>query len=106
MPPLPLWKLDELAMEAIELAARGRTAPNPMVGAIVVSLAGEILGRGWHRATGQPHAEIEALQDARAAGRDVTGWSGSSGRAFRSRRPAPLCGKQRPVKTRISCGGS
>jgi diaminohydroxyphosphoribosylaminopyrimidine deaminase/5-amino-6-(5-phosphoribosylamino)uracil reductase len=73
MPPLPLWKLDELAMEAIELAARGRTAPNPMVGAIVVSLAGEILGRGWHRATGQPHAEIEALHDARAAGRDVTG---------------------------------
>ncbi len=68
-----LTKLDELALEAIELAARGRTEPNPMVGAILVSPFGEILGRGWHRAAGQPHAEIEALRDASAAGRDVRG---------------------------------
>jgi len=41
----------------------GRTAPNPPVGAVVVK-NGELIGRGWHRAAGQPHAEREALADA------------------------------------------
>ena len=38
----------------------GRSAPNPPVGAVVVK-NGELLGSGWHRAAGQPHAEREAL---------------------------------------------
>lgn len=41
----------------------GKTAPNPPVGAVVVN-AGQLLGTGWHRAAGQPHAEREALADA------------------------------------------
>jgi len=41
----------------------GRTAPNPPVGAVVVR-GGELLGQGWHRAAGQPHAEREAISDA------------------------------------------
>jgi diaminohydroxyphosphoribosylaminopyrimidine deaminase/5-amino-6-(5-phosphoribosylamino)uracil reductase len=41
----------------------GRTAPNPPVGAVVVK-AGQLLGSGWHRAAGQPHAEREALAAA------------------------------------------
>jgi len=41
----------------------GRTAPNPPVGAVVVS-RGVLLGSGWHHAAGQPHAEREALADA------------------------------------------
>ncbi|MEI8037753.1 MAG: bifunctional diaminohydroxyphosphoribosylaminopyrimidine deaminase/5-amino-6-(5-phosphoribosylamino)uracil reductase RibD [Verrucomicrobiota bacterium] len=41
----------------------GRTAPNPPVGAVVVSGA-DLLGSGWHHAAGQPHAEREALADA------------------------------------------
>lgn len=51
---------------ALALAAkgRGRTSPNPMVGALVVK-QGEILGQGWHHAAGQPHAEIEAIRNAR-----------------------------------------
>ncbi len=57
---------DRIWMElALEEAAKGigRTAPNPPVGAVVVK--GDILlGRGWHRAAGQPHAEREALADA------------------------------------------
>lgn len=48
----------------------GRTAPNPPVGAVIVK-NGELLGKGWHRAAGQPHAEREALADA--GGKDVSG---------------------------------
>ena len=47
---------------ALQLAekGRGRVAPNPMVGAIIVK-DGEIIGRGWHEEYGQPHAERNAL---------------------------------------------
>lgn len=50
---------------ALEQARKGvgRTAPNPPVGAVLVK-NGELLGQGWHRAAGQPHAEREALADA------------------------------------------
>ncbi len=41
----------------------GRTAPNPPVGAVIVK-DGILLGKGWHRAAGKPHAEREALADA------------------------------------------
>lgn len=41
----------------------GKTAPNPPVGAVIVK-DGVLLGSGWHRAAGRPHAEREALADA------------------------------------------
>ena len=49
-------------MRSIELAerARGRTSPNPLVGAVIVK-DGRVLGEGWHQAAGLPHAEREAL---------------------------------------------
>ena len=52
---------------AIRLAerGRGRVTPNPIVGAVVVS-RGRIVGEGWHRAIGLPHAEVEALKPERA----------------------------------------
>jgi diaminohydroxyphosphoribosylaminopyrimidine deaminase/5-amino-6-(5-phosphoribosylamino)uracil reductase len=54
---------------AIELARQGlgRTAPNPCVGAVLVRNK-TIVAEGWHRASGQAHAEIEALADARRKG--------------------------------------
>ena len=49
----------------LELAqrARGRTSPNPMVGAVVVR-RGKVVGEGYHSRAGHPHAEIEALRRA------------------------------------------
>lgn len=49
----------------LELARRalGRTAPNPLVGSVVVQ-AGQIVGEGFHPGAGQPHAEVFALQAA------------------------------------------
>jgi diaminohydroxyphosphoribosylaminopyrimidine deaminase/5-amino-6-(5-phosphoribosylamino)uracil reductase len=56
---------------ALELAERGRgtTAPNPVVGAVVVR-NGQIVGEGWHERKGGPHAEVVALE---AAGRLARG---------------------------------
>ncbi|HSH70533.1 MAG TPA: bifunctional diaminohydroxyphosphoribosylaminopyrimidine deaminase/5-amino-6-(5-phosphoribosylamino)uracil reductase RibD, partial [Deferrisomatales bacterium] len=59
---------------ALDLARRGlgHTSPNPAVGCIVAR-HGRILGRGFHPAAGQPHAEVFALRDAgaQARGADV-----------------------------------
>jgi len=58
---------DEIFMRrALELAAlgRGTTAPNPMVGCVVVH-AGNIIGEGWHRQYGGPHAEVNAIESVR-----------------------------------------
>jgi diaminohydroxyphosphoribosylaminopyrimidine deaminase/5-amino-6-(5-phosphoribosylamino)uracil reductase len=59
---------------AIRLAQRGcgTTSPNPMVGAVLVK-NGKIIGRGWHRRAGLPHAEIEALRDAQKRGKAAKG---------------------------------
>lgn len=55
---------------ALELAARarGRTSPNPMVGAVVVS-GGVVVGEGFHAKAGDPHAEALALRQAGEAAR-------------------------------------
>jgi diaminohydroxyphosphoribosylaminopyrimidine deaminase/5-amino-6-(5-phosphoribosylamino)uracil reductase len=59
---------------ALRLARRGygTTSPNPMVGAVLVK-GGKIIGRGWHRRAGLPHAEIEALRDAQKQGHNPRG---------------------------------
>ena len=63
---------DEYFMnKALELAkkAQGRTSPNPMVGAVVVK-NGKIVGEGYHKKAGTPHAESVAID---AAGKDAQG---------------------------------
>ena len=52
--------------EALRLAVKGkgRTSPNPMVGALLVK-NNKILGKGYHKKAGFPHGEIEAIEDAK-----------------------------------------
>ncbi len=59
---------------AIQLAQRGQltASPNPAVGAVLVK-AGQVIGEGWHRCAGEPHAERVALQQACDAGIDTAG---------------------------------
>ncbi|HZI33370.1 MAG TPA: bifunctional diaminohydroxyphosphoribosylaminopyrimidine deaminase/5-amino-6-(5-phosphoribosylamino)uracil reductase RibD [Candidatus Binatia bacterium] len=59
---------------ALRLARRGygTASPNPMVGAVLVK-SGRIIGRGWHKRAGGPHAEIEALHDAQRHGHSPRG---------------------------------
>ncbi len=59
---------------ALRLARRGYglTSPNPMVGAVLVK-GGKVIGQGWHRRAGLPHAEIEALCDAHQRGQNPKG---------------------------------
>lgn len=58
---------------ALELAekARGRTAPNPIVGAVVVQ-EGRVVGEGFHERAGAPHAEIHALRSAGSRAKGAT----------------------------------
>lgn len=60
---------------AIELGqrGRGRTAPNPPVGCVLVR-GDQVVGEGWHRAAGQPHAEVEALTVASESARGATAY--------------------------------
>jgi len=57
---------EALMRKALALAARGtgNTSPNPMVGAVVASGAGDIIATGFHEAAGSPHAEAIALDRA------------------------------------------
>src|ERR1700722_16207248 len=59
---------------ALELArlGNGLTLPNPRVGAVLV-LGGKIIGEGYHRRAGAPHAEVHAVADAKKRGHSVVG---------------------------------
>lgn len=56
----------QMMARAIQLAKRGEytTAPNPNVGCVISDSQGLILGEGWHKKAGTPHAEVHALQQA------------------------------------------
>ncbi len=63
---------DRWMQRCIDLAqkARGQTAPNPMVGSVIVQ-DGQVLGEGFHPRAGQPHAEIFAIRAAQQKVEDL-----------------------------------
>lgn len=70
-----MQKDEDFMREALLLAAnaRGRTAPNPLVGAVLVR-EGRVVGAGWHRKAGTPHAEVHALAMAGELARGATAY--------------------------------
>ena len=63
----------EYMQHAIRLAKKGlyTTDPNPNVGCVIVK-NNEIVGEGWHRRAGEPHAEVNALEQAGSQANDAT----------------------------------
>jgi diaminohydroxyphosphoribosylaminopyrimidine deaminase / 5-amino-6-(5-phosphoribosylamino)uracil reductase len=84
---------------AIEHARRGlgRTTPNPIVGACIVSDAGVVLGQGAHEFAGGPHAEINALEEAGADARGAT--------LYCTLEPCSHTGRTGPCTERIIAAG-
>ena len=68
---------------------RGRTAPNPNVGCVLVR-DGRVVGRGWTQPGGRPHAEATALAEAGAESRGATCYTTLEPCAHRSTR-GPTC---------------
>ena len=63
-------EFDEIMMRrALQLAVNGagHVSPNPMVGAVITAPDGRIIGEGWHRLYGGPHAEVNAIRSVAAA---------------------------------------
>jgi diaminohydroxyphosphoribosylaminopyrimidine deaminase/5-amino-6-(5-phosphoribosylamino)uracil reductase len=92
-------RLDEKWMGmAVELAKRAgnSTRPNPRVGAILVK-GGRIVGAGYHRRAGLPHAEIEAIQQA--------GVKAKGARLFVTLEPCSTHGRTPPCTDRIVASG-
>ena len=84
---------------AIEHARRGlgRTAPNPIVGACIVSPEGVVVGQGAHERAGDRHAEIHALEEAGEAARGAT--------LYCTLEPCAHTGRTGPCTERIIAAG-
>jgi len=65
---------EKLMQKALKLAERGigSVEPNPAVGCIITK-GNQIVGKGWHKKFGGPHAEINALEDCKSLGVDPAG---------------------------------
>ncbi len=74
---------------ALAERARGRTAPNPNVGCIIVR-DDRVIGRGWTQTSGRPHAEAMALAQAGEAARGATAYTSLEPCAHQSPR-GPAC---------------
>lgn len=84
---------------ALQLARRGlgRTTPNPLVGACVVTCDGVVVGDGAHERAGEPHAEVFALDEAGARARGAT--------LYCTLEPCAHTGRTAPCTDRIVAAG-
>jgi diaminohydroxyphosphoribosylaminopyrimidine deaminase/5-amino-6-(5-phosphoribosylamino)uracil reductase len=76
---------------------RGRTSPNPIVGAVVVSADGVVVGQGAHMIAGGPHAEVVALEQAGDLARGAT--------LYCTLEPCSHTGRTGPCTERILAAG-
>ncbi len=83
----------------LDLAARaaGRTSPNPMVGAVVLSSEGELVGQGFHHRAGEAHAEVLALEEA--------GERARGGTLYANLEPCCHTGRTPPCVERVIASG-
>jgi diaminohydroxyphosphoribosylaminopyrimidine deaminase/5-amino-6-(5-phosphoribosylamino)uracil reductase len=83
---------------ALRLAERGLYSahPNPMVGCVIVR-DGEVVGEGWHKMAGEPHAEINAL--------NVAGDRASGATVYVTLEPCPHHGKTPPCSDALIDAG-
>jgi diaminohydroxyphosphoribosylaminopyrimidine deaminase/5-amino-6-(5-phosphoribosylamino)uracil reductase len=91
--------MDENYMRRAIILARkgvGRTAPNPAVGCVIVR-DGSIVGEGWHRRAGTPHAEVHALVQAGALARGAD--------VYVTLEPCAHCGKTPPCAATLIAAG-
>ncbi|MBE9567243.1 MAG: bifunctional diaminohydroxyphosphoribosylaminopyrimidine deaminase/5-amino-6-(5-phosphoribosylamino)uracil reductase RibD [Proteobacteria bacterium] len=88
----------EYMQRALQLARKGRytTDPNPRVGCVIVR-DGTIVGEGWHQCTGEPHAEIHALEQA--------GDAASGATVYVTLEPCSHTGKTPPCANALVKGG-
>jgi diaminohydroxyphosphoribosylaminopyrimidine deaminase/5-amino-6-(5-phosphoribosylamino)uracil reductase len=71
---VPFSAAERAAMQAaLAAAAQGPRGANPLVGAVVIGTDGTPLVSGYHRGAGTPHAEADAIAQAKAAGLDLSG---------------------------------
>jgi len=77
--------------------SQGVTTPNPLVGAIIVSPDGVVVGQGRHPRAGEPHAEVFALEDAGDRARGAT--------MFVNLEPCCHTGRTGPCTRRIIAAG-
>ena len=83
---------------ALELAGKGLgfTLPNPMVGAVIVK-GGKVVGKGYHKAVGKAHAEINAIYDAKS--------SAAGGTLYVTLEPCNHTGRTPPCTSKITKAG-
>ena len=86
---------------ALALAERGlfTTTPNPRVGCVIVK-DGAVIGEGWHERAGAPHAEVNALADARGRGLDPRGAT-----LYVTLEPCNHTGRTPPCATEVIAAG-
>jgi len=76
---------------------RGRTSPNPVVGAVIVTADGVVVGQGYHARAGEAHAEVHALNMASARARGAT--------LYCTLEPCSHTGRTGPCVERIAAAG-
>ncbi len=87
-----------LMQRALELAIRGPAADaNPRVGCVITDVHGAVIGEGWHRGAGTPHAEADALRSA--------GTAAAGGTAYVTLEPCNHTGRTRPCSLALVDAG-